>query len=64
VRVGDVLSAVLVFINTTCFALHPRGCAAVNAVIVVAWLALAWSVGRDYARLTVARAPTPRVAVG
>ena len=52
VRMGDVLSAVLVFVGTTVFSLHPRGFAAVNAIIVAAWLLLAWKVGRQYAQLT------------
>jgi ATP:ADP antiporter, AAA family len=52
VRMGDVLSAALVFVGTTMFALHPRGFAAVNAVIVTVWLVLAWDVGRQYKRLT------------
>ena len=56
VRMGDVLSAALVFIGTSMLTLHPRGFAAVNAVIVVAWLILAWQVGRDYRNLT-AREP-------
>jgi ATP:ADP antiporter, AAA family len=55
VRMGDVLSALLVFIGTTMFVLQPRGFAAVNAVIVVAWLALAWRVGLYYQRLTEAK---------
>jgi hypothetical protein len=49
---GDVLSALLVFVGTTMLALHPRGFAAVNAALVVAWLLLAWRVGRTYATLT------------
>jgi len=48
VRIGDVLSAGLVFVGTTVFVLHPRGFAAVNGVIVLAWLVLAWRVGRYY----------------
>jgi AAA family ATP:ADP antiporter len=55
VRMGDVLSALLVFVGTTMFALQPRGFAAVNAVIVVAWLALAWRLGHYYQRLTEAK---------
>jgi ATP:ADP antiporter, AAA family len=52
VRMGDVLSALLVFVGTSIFPLHARGFAAVNTVIVVAWLMLAWRVGRDYKVLT------------
>ena len=62
VRMGDVLSAALVFVGTAIVSLQPRGFAAVNAVIVVAWLVLAWRVGREYKRLTVAgEAPAMRV---
>jgi AAA family ATP:ADP antiporter len=52
VRMGDVLSAALVFVGTAYLSLHPRGFAAVNAVIVVGWLFLAWRVGHEYQRLT------------
>jgi AAA family ATP:ADP antiporter len=52
VRMGDVLSAALVFVGTSVFTLHPRGFAAVNAAIVAAWLFLAWRVGRQYGQLT------------
>jgi hypothetical protein len=48
---GDVLSALLVFVGTTILALQPRGFAAINAAIVVVWLALAWRVGRYYKEL-------------
>lgn len=51
VRVGDVLSAVLVFVGTTYFALQGGGFAAVNIAIVTGWLALAFLVGREYSRL-------------
>lgn len=63
VRMGDVLSALLVFVGTTMLALHPRGFAAVNAAIVLVWLVLAWMVGRDYARLTKPQVSTPPRAV-
>ena len=56
VRMGDVLSAALVFVGTSVFTLHPRGFAAVNAAIVAAWLFLAWRVGRQYAQLTTQQA--------
>lgn len=49
VRMGDVLSAGLVFLGTAVFTLRPRQFALVNAVIVLAWLMLAWQVGRQYA---------------
>jgi AAA family ATP:ADP antiporter len=54
VRIGDVLSAGLVFVGSI-VGLQPRGYAAVNAVIVVVWLALAWMVGRSYQQLTEAK---------
>jgi AAA family ATP:ADP antiporter len=52
VRMGDVLSALLVFVGTTFLALHAQGFAVFNAVIVAAWLVLAWRVGHSYERLT------------
>lgn len=52
VRMGDVLSAGLVFLGTAVFSLQPKQFALVNAVIVVAWLALAWQVGQRYDALT------------
>jgi AAA family ATP:ADP antiporter len=48
VRMGDVLSALLVFVGTTMLALGPQGFAAVNAALVLGWLLLAWRVGRIY----------------
>jgi ATP:ADP antiporter, AAA family len=62
VRMGDVLSAALVFVGTAVLTLQPRGFAAVNAVIVVVWLVLAWRVGQEYKRLTEAgKAPAMQV---
>jgi ATP:ADP antiporter, AAA family len=52
VRMGDVLSAALVFVGTGILSLDPRGFAAVNVTIVAVWLFLAWRVGRQYAKLT------------
>ena len=46
VRIGDVLSAVLVFVGTSVLTLHPRGFAAVNAAVRGILLLLAWNVGR------------------
>jgi AAA family ATP:ADP antiporter len=62
VRIGDVLSAGLVFVGTSVLALHPRGFAAVNAVIVFAWLLLAWRVGRYYKAIAAAQ-EAPKIAV-
>jgi len=60
VRMGDVLSAVLVFIGTAILTLRPRQFALVNAIIVVAWLMIAWQVGRQYAlRSEAVRRPAP-----
>jgi AAA family ATP:ADP antiporter len=62
VRMGDVLSAALVFVGTAIVALPARGFALVNAVLVVVWLVLAWRVGRHYNAMTVAKAAPAAVA--
>jgi AAA family ATP:ADP antiporter len=60
VRMGDVLSAVLVFIGTAVLTLRPRQFALVNAIIVFAWLLIAWQVGRQYSvRSEAARRAAP-----
>ena len=51
VRIGDVLSAALVFVGTTYFALGGGGFAKMNIVIVAGWLVLAFFIGREYTRL-------------
>jgi AAA family ATP:ADP antiporter len=51
VRTGDVLSAALVFVGSQT-GVHPRGFAAITAVVVLMWLVLAWRVGRMYNTLT------------
>jgi len=56
VRMGDVLSAALVFVGTTFVILPARGFAVVNALLVVVWLVLAWRVGRYYKTLTASNA--------
>jgi AAA family ATP:ADP antiporter len=61
VRMGDVLSAALVFIGTTVLTLAPRGFAAVNVVLALVMLVLAWRVGRHYKALT-ATSPAPAAA--
>jgi ATP:ADP antiporter, AAA family len=52
VRMGDVLSAGLVFAGTTFLVLPSRGFAAVNALLALVALILAWRVGRYYKMLT------------
>jgi AAA family ATP:ADP antiporter len=59
-RAGDVLSAVTVFVGTAMVSLGTAGFAAVNVVLAVAWVALAWQVGRTYRGL----AAEPAIAVG
>ena len=61
VRMGDVLSAALVFVGTTLLALPSRGFAAVNAALALVLLILAWRVGRYYKTLT-ATSPAPAAA--
>ena len=56
VRMGDVLSAVLVFVGTSVIVLPSRGFAAVNVALALAALVLAWRVGRYYTTLTAAGA--------
>ena len=52
VRMGDVLSALIVFLGSSVFTLHPRGFAAINAMMVAVWLFLAWRIGQQYKVLT------------
>ena len=59
-RAGDVLSAMTVFFGSAIVPLGTTGFAAVNVALAVAWVALAWQVGRTYRGLT---AEAPAVAV-
>ena len=52
VRMGDVLSAALVFVGTVLLQLPARGFAMVNVALVVVWLVLVWRVGRRYRAMT------------
>jgi ATP:ADP antiporter, AAA family len=62
VRMGDVLSAVIVFVGTSFFGLSPRGFAGINAALVILWLTLAYRIGREYAVLSAShRAPVTTV---
>ena len=51
VRMGDVLSAAIVFVGTSWLALRPPHFAAINLALVLVWIALALAVGRRYERL-------------
>jgi len=62
VRMGDVLSAGIVFVGTTFLALGAQGFAIINAAMVAVWLFLAWRIGREYAQLAATKsAPVTRV---
>ncbi len=52
VRLGDVLSAAVVFVGTTWLAAGISGFAAVNLVLVLLWLVCAVDLGRRFQRLT------------
>ena len=51
VRAGDVLSALVVFLGTTYFALSASGFAKLNIALVVFWIVIAALIGREYKRL-------------
>jgi len=50
-RAGDVLSALLVFVGTTWFAMGASDFAKVNLVLVFVWIGICAWVGREYVRL-------------
>jgi AAA family ATP:ADP antiporter len=52
VRMGDVFSALLVFVGTTWLALSTKQYALVNVGLAVIWVGLAVVVGREYAKRT------------
>jgi AAA family ATP:ADP antiporter len=56
VRLGDLLSAGVVFVGTTYFALGIRGAAMVNVVLVAFWLAVAVVLLRQYHELSAGNA--------
>jgi AAA family ATP:ADP antiporter len=58
VRLGDVAAAVVVFVGTTWLALGTRGFAALNVVVVMAWLVVAVLVVRGHRRLSAGPAET------
>ena len=52
VRMGDMLSAAVVFVGTTFVTLTPSGFAGVNLIFVVASLGVAWALLREYRLMT------------
>jgi AAA family ATP:ADP antiporter len=50
VRAGDLLSAALVFVGTTWLAFSPANFAMVNGGLILAWLAIAWTLGQTFER--------------
>jgi AAA family ATP:ADP antiporter len=56
-RAGDLLSAGVVFVGTTYFALQTAGMALVNIVLVFFWLIIAVWIGREYKRLVASGQP-------
>jgi AAA family ATP:ADP antiporter len=62
VRLGDVMSATLVFVGVNWFDLSARGFAMVNTVLVLIWMALVWQIGKEYRNFSSPEAPrTPTV---
>ena len=61
-RMGDVLSAGLVFVGTSYFAWGASSFAVFNIFVVTGWLVLAFFVGREYTRLAATgESPGPRL---
>jgi AAA family ATP:ADP antiporter len=52
VRMGDMLSAAVVFVGTTFVTLTPSGFAGVNLIFVVASVGVAWALLREYRLMT------------
>lgn len=52
VRMGDVSSAILVFIGANLMSWPNRGFSIVNLVLVALWLVVAWLIVKEHARLT------------
>ncbi|MCP4900937.1 MAG: MFS transporter [bacterium] len=57
VRVGDVLSALVVFLGTTYFALSASGFAKFNIGLVLIWITVAALIGRKYQQLVASGQP-------
>lgn len=59
VRLGDVLSAALVFAGTEWLGFGVGSFGVANVVIVLVWLGVAWLLLREYKRLSAAKAEVP-----
>ncbi len=62
VRMGDVLSGVLVYVGTVQLSLPVQGFATVNLALVAVWLGLSLVIGRRYRRLATPGAEATRQA--
>ena len=62
VRIGDVLSAVLVWVGTTQLTLGPQGFAFANILLVAVWIALSYLLWREYQRRAPSQAERTAVA--
>ncbi len=51
VRLGDVISALLIFVGTAQLALKPQAFAMFNLVVIVAWMGVAWLLVKEYNKL-------------
>jgi AAA family ATP:ADP antiporter len=51
VRLGDVVSAAMVFAGVTWLGLGVRGFGVLNTVLVAVWIAIAFSLLREHRRL-------------
>jgi AAA family ATP:ADP antiporter len=58
VRLGDVSSALLVYVGTTFFGFGVRGFAGVNLLLVGAWLVVAVATTRENRRFGAEASPT------
>ncbi|MEC7900940.1 MAG: Npt1/Npt2 family nucleotide transporter [Acidobacteriota bacterium] len=58
VRVGDAMQAVVVFVGTSVLAASLASFAAFNAIIAIAWMILAFMIGKKYRQRTATNDPT------
>ena len=58
VRIGDLVSAGVVFLGTSWLALEVRGFALLNICVVIIWLGVAWVIVRQNRRLSAPKDPS------